>query len=96
MKMLVLGTKRFDGEINSQKIKTGKIYTLDDSLNDADNKGFTVGTYNVGYDNVVNYDIVPAYYDVDIKFVASKPVILGCKRISDRVSFAEPVAKNSK
>ena len=82
--MLVLGSQRFSGELEGQKINSGKIFTLSDSLNDADHYGHTVGSFSVGYDKVADYAIVPAYYDVEISIVGSKMVVTGCKRVSEK------------
>lgn len=86
-KMLVIGSQRFNGEVEGKMIQSGKIFTLTDSKNDADHFGHVIGSFSVGYTNVNDYMVVPAYYDLDLNIVGNSITVVGGKRLTDKLDL---------
>ena len=86
-KFLVIGSQRFSGEIDGKKIESGKIFTITDSKKDVDHFGCTIGSFSVGFANVNDYTVCPAYYELELNLVGNSLMVVGGKRISEQLDL---------
>lgn len=86
-KMLVVGAQRFNGEVEGKKIESGKIFTLTSCKNDANHFGHAIGSFSVGYANLNDYTVCPAYYELELDLVGNTLMVLGGKRISEQLDL---------
>ena len=87
LKQKFLGAQRFNGEVDGKKIESGKIFTLTDCKSDNDHFGHAVGSFSVGYFNLNDYIVCPAYYELDLNLVGNTLSVVGCKRLSDKLDL---------